>query len=100
MPSQGARVITRSSLKHTDCASSGPKLRTASITTTPMRIAEQTRWTVTGTRSATAPAPTSAPITVPTLFSCGRVDEAAPGTTEWYHSLTPGSELETVTSTW
>lgn len=32
-------------------------------------------------------------IKVPTLFSCGRVDEAAPGTTEWYHSLTPGSEF-------
>jgi proline iminopeptidase len=32
-------------------------------------------------------------ITVPTLFSCGRVDEAAPGTTEWYHSLTPGSQF-------
>jgi proline iminopeptidase len=32
-------------------------------------------------------------ITVPTLFSCGRVDEAAPGTTAWYHSLTPGSEF-------
>jgi proline iminopeptidase len=31
-------------------------------------------------------------ITVPTLFSCGRVDEAAPGTTAWYHSLTPGAE--------
>ena len=32
-------------------------------------------------------------INVPTLFSCGRVDEAAPGTTEWYHSLTSGSEF-------
>ena len=32
-------------------------------------------------------------INVPTLFSCGRVDEAAPRTTEWYHSLTPGSEF-------
>jgi proline iminopeptidase len=32
-------------------------------------------------------------IKVPTLFSCGRVDEAAPGTTAWYHSLTPGSEF-------
>jgi proline iminopeptidase len=32
-------------------------------------------------------------ITVPTLFSCGRVDEAAPGTTAWYHRLTPDSEL-------
>ncbi len=32
-------------------------------------------------------------IKVPTLFSCGRVDEAAPATTEWYHSLTPGSDL-------
>ena len=32
-------------------------------------------------------------IDVPTLFSCGRVDEAAPSTTEWYHSLTPDSEF-------
>lgn len=32
-------------------------------------------------------------IDVPTLFSCGRVDEATPKTTEWYHSLTPGSEF-------
>ena len=30
---------------------------------------------------------------LPRPFSCGRVDEATPGTTEWYHSLTPGSEL-------
>ncbi len=32
-------------------------------------------------------------ISVPALFSCGRVDEAAPQTTEWYHSLTPESEF-------
>ncbi len=32
-------------------------------------------------------------IKVPTLYSCGRVDEAAPATVEWYHSLTPGSEF-------
>ena len=32
-------------------------------------------------------------IAVPTLFSCGRVDEAAPSTTEWYHSQTSGSEF-------
>lgn len=32
-------------------------------------------------------------ISVPTLFSCGRVDEATPKTTEWYSSLTPGSEF-------
>ena len=32
-------------------------------------------------------------IKVPALFSCGRVDEATPRTTEWYHSLTPKSEF-------
>ena len=32
-------------------------------------------------------------ISVPTLYSCGRVDEAAPGTVEWYSSLTPNSEF-------
>ena len=32
-------------------------------------------------------------IDVPTLFSCGRADEATPQTTEWFHSLTPGSEF-------
>lgn len=32
-------------------------------------------------------------IDIPTLFSCGRADEATPRTTEWYHSLTPGSEF-------
>ncbi|MCH7786806.1 MAG: proline iminopeptidase-family hydrolase [Chloroflexi bacterium] len=32
-------------------------------------------------------------IDVPTLFSCGRADEATPRTTEWFHSLTPGSEF-------
>ena len=32
-------------------------------------------------------------ISVPTLYSCGRVDEAAPATVEWYASLTPGAEF-------
>ena len=32
-------------------------------------------------------------IKVPTLFSCGRVDEASPETTKYYHSLVPGSEF-------
>ena len=32
-------------------------------------------------------------ITVPTLYSCGRVDEAAPETVGWYASLTPHSEF-------
>ena len=32
-------------------------------------------------------------ISVPTLYSCGRVDEATPRTVEYYHSLTPGSEF-------
>ena len=32
-------------------------------------------------------------ITIPTLYSCGRADEAAPETVEWYASLTPRSEF-------
>lgn len=32
-------------------------------------------------------------ITVPALFTCGRYDEAAPGSTEYYHSLVPKSEF-------
>lgn len=32
-------------------------------------------------------------IGVPTLFLCGRYDEATPEATAWYHSLLPGSEL-------
>jgi len=32
-------------------------------------------------------------IKIPTLFSCGRVDEATPETTGYYHTLVPGSEF-------
>lgn len=32
-------------------------------------------------------------INIPSLYSCGRVDEAAPATVEWYASLTPGAEF-------
>ena len=32
-------------------------------------------------------------IGVPALYSCGRFDEAAPDTVEWYSSLTPNSEF-------
>lgn len=32
-------------------------------------------------------------IAVPTLFTCGRHDEATPETVEWYRSLVPGAEL-------
>ncbi len=32
-------------------------------------------------------------ISVPTLFTCGRYDEATPKATEWYQSLVPGSRL-------
>jgi proline iminopeptidase len=33
-------------------------------------------------------------ITVPTLFTAGRYDEATPETTAWFQSLVPGSSLE------
>ncbi len=32
-------------------------------------------------------------IAAPTLFTCGRYDEATPATTAWYQSLVPGAEL-------
>lgn len=32
-------------------------------------------------------------ISVPTLFTCGRYDEATPSTTAYYHSMLPGSEI-------
>ncbi len=32
-------------------------------------------------------------ITIPTLFTCGRYDEAPPETSAWYTSLVPGAEL-------
>jgi proline iminopeptidase len=32
-------------------------------------------------------------LTVPTLFTCGRYDEATPETTKLYHDMTPGSEI-------
>ena len=32
-------------------------------------------------------------INVPTLYTCGGYDEATPGSTAWYQSLTPGAEL-------
>ncbi len=32
-------------------------------------------------------------ITIPTLFTCGRFDEATPQATRWYQSLVSGSEL-------
>ena len=32
-------------------------------------------------------------IKVPTLFTCGRFDEATPESTTWYQSLLPGSEI-------
>ncbi|MGB9940855.1 proline iminopeptidase-family hydrolase [Methanosarcina sp.] len=32
-------------------------------------------------------------ISVPTLFTCGRYDEATPSTTAHYHSMLPGSEI-------
>jgi proline iminopeptidase len=32
-------------------------------------------------------------IAVPTLFTCGRYDEAPPATTIWYQGLVPGAEL-------
>ncbi len=34
-----------------------------------------------------------AEIRVPTLFTCGRYDEATPEATAWYQSLLPGSEM-------
>src|SRR5262249_20028114 len=35
-------------------------------------------------------------ITTPTLFICGRYDEATPAATEYYHRNAPGSEFEVI----
>jgi len=35
-------------------------------------------------------------ISVPTLFTAGRYDEATPETTAWYQSLVPGAQLEII----
>jgi proline iminopeptidase len=35
-------------------------------------------------------------ISVPTLFTAGRYDEATPGATAWYQSLVPGARLEII----
>jgi proline iminopeptidase len=32
-------------------------------------------------------------VVAPTLFTCGRYDEATPEATAWYHGLVPGSEM-------
>lgn len=32
-------------------------------------------------------------ISIPTLFTCGRYDEASPISTEYYHSMLPGSTM-------
>ena len=32
-------------------------------------------------------------ISIPTLFTCGRYDEATPSTTAYYHTMLPGSEI-------
>ena len=32
-------------------------------------------------------------ISIPTLFTCGRYDEATPDTTTYYHTMLPGSEI-------
>ena len=32
-------------------------------------------------------------ISIPTLFTCGRYDEASPAATEYYHKILPGSEI-------
>jgi proline iminopeptidase len=50
-------------------------------------------FTITGTLADYERADLLKEISVPTLFTCGRYDEATPSTTTYYHSLLPGSEM-------
>ena len=53
-----------------------------------------TEFNVTGVLSTYERADRLPEITVPTLFTCGRFDEATPDATAWYHSLLPGSKIK------
>jgi len=50
-------------------------------------------FTMTGTEKDYDATPHLGALAVPTLFLCGRHDEARPEETSWYHSLVPGAEL-------
>jgi proline iminopeptidase len=50
-------------------------------------------FTITGTLAGYERTDLLKEITVPTLFTCGRYDEATPSTTAYYQSLLPGSEM-------
>ena len=50
-------------------------------------------FTITGTLAGYERADLLKEITVPTLFTCGRYDEATPSATAYYQSLLPGSEM-------
>ena len=50
-------------------------------------------FTVTGTLKGYERVDLLKKISIPTLFTCGRYDEATPSTTEYYHSMLPGSEI-------
>ena len=53
----------------------------------------QSEFTVTGTLKGYERVDLLKEISVPTLFTCGRYDEATPSTTAYYHSMLPGSEI-------
>jgi proline iminopeptidase len=48
---------------------------------------------VTGTLRDYDRTPRLGEIALPTLFTCGRFDEATPGATAWYQSLVPGARM-------
>ncbi|NQU18414.1 MAG: proline iminopeptidase-family hydrolase [Candidatus Saganbacteria bacterium] len=50
-------------------------------------------FTITGTLKKYERASRLKEIKIPVLFTCGRYDEASPGTTEYYHKMLPGSEV-------
>jgi proline-specific peptidase len=50
-------------------------------------------FTITGTLKGYERADLLKEISVPTLFTCGRYDEATPSTTAYYHTMLPGSEI-------
>jgi len=50
-------------------------------------------FTITGTLNGYERADRLIEISVPTLFTCGRYDEATPSTTTYYHNMLPDSEI-------
>jgi len=58
-----------------------------------MNICGPSEYTITGTLKNYERANDLKNITIPTLFTCGRYDEASPESTTYYQSMLPGSRI-------